>query len=373
MAWLRSYGLACWLLIGCSGRTTPPTQVDPDAANADDAPPGAKDSSGPDGATGSDDASNADRCVADVYEGKALPVDLYVVVDMSHTAKCPLGERCAPDAGVQSPGETRWQAMTSAIERFAEASSGSSVGIGLFPRFSGGESAVSCVVDDYAAPDLPFGTTADAIQRLVEAQSPRGDWLLQAPLAGALRYARTHAEANPDRQTVVALMTHGSETNPCNDTIFDGAMQLAARAFAATPPVKTTAISLNPIQAYLGNVAAAGGMGWGYLISAASTDPQGDTLAALKDAATPSDYPLPDTPRLTRTLSTLVVQLSAGSDDSFWFDLERAEDAAHCSPGGGWYADNNQNPSRVSLCGNNRRLMSIMPGRAVRLVVGCSS
>jgi hypothetical protein len=355
--------------MGCSGRTTPP--VDADAANANDSQAGAKDGSGAAGSTGKEDASNADQCGAEIYEPEALPIDIYVVVDRSETAKCPPGERCPTDGGFQPPGETRWEAMTSAIEHFAEAPGGSNVGLGFFPRFSDGGNAVSCLAGEYATPDLPFGTSADAIKKLVEVQSPRGDWLVQAPLEGALRYARSHAEANPDRQVVVALMTHGSKTNPCNDTIFAGAIQLSADAFAATPPVKTTVISLLPIQAYLGNVAAAGGMGWGYIIGAGSTDPRGETLGALKQAATPNDYPIPDTPRLSRTLAELVVLSRLGPTGPF-FELTRADDAARCSPGGGWFAGNNQSPSRISLCGNDLRLMSTMPGSAVRLVVGCS-
>jgi hypothetical protein len=361
MACSRFYGLAYWLLMGCSGRTTPAVEVDPDAANAID------------GASERDHSSDADHCVTEVYEGKALPIDIYVVVDRSETAKCPPGELCSRDGGFQPPRETRWEAMTSAVERFAEAPGGSSVGLGLFPRFSGGGNAVSCLADEYAAPDLPFGTSADAIKTLVLAQAPGGDWLIQAPLEGALRYARAHAETNPDRQTVVALMTHGSLTNPCNDTIFDGAIQLAASAFAATPSVKTTVISLHPIVAYLGRVAVAGGTGWGQTISAGSTDAGGETLAALKAAATPSDYPLPDTPRLSRTLSSLVIQVRFGPTGPIWEDIHRVDDAERCPPEGGWYANNNQSPSRISLCSNTRRLMSIMAGSALRFVVGCSS
>src|SRR5262245_61575559 len=95
MARSRSYGLVCCLLMGWSGRTTLPLEVD--AANTNDAAPGAKD--GAAGGAGSDDTSD-DRCVPDIYEGKALPVDLYLVLDRSHTARCPLRERCASDGGV---------------------------------------------------------------------------------------------------------------------------------------------------------------------------------------------------------------------------------------------------------------------------------
>jgi hypothetical protein len=373
--------------MGCSERPAPPSEVDRDAANAIDAPPGANDGAdsesgsgagesdgaiGTGGATdagGSRDASGVDRCQADVYDAQPLPVDIYVVADSAESANCPPGERCSSDSGVPPPGETRWATVTSAIERFAAAPGGASVGLGLFPRFSAGGNAVSCLGDDYVAPDLPFGASPDVIASLVGALTPRGDWLLQAPLAGALRYARTHAEANPDRQTLVALMTHGSETNACGDDTFDGAVQMAASAWAATPAVKTTVISLLPSLADWRRVAEAGGTR-GYSLNQASADARGETLAALRAAAAPCDFAFPETPTPARTQLALLVELRLGPVGEFSY-LFRMEKAEHCPAEGGWFANNNLNPSRVSLCPATCRSMTMTPGSAVQLVVGC--
>ena len=97
--------------------------------------------------------------MADVYEGKPLPVDLYVVADVSEAANCPLGQWCITDGGLPPPGETRWANVTSAIERFAAAPGGASVGLGLFPRF------------------LPVSNGADSAGLLLVLRAGSGRWL----------------------------------------------------------------------------------------------------------------------------------------------------------------------------------------------------
>ena len=363
--------LTCCFFVGCSERPT--AEADPDAGNAIDAPPGDEDSSRSEDASddgGSDDVGNPDRCVARAYEGKPLPVDMYLLVDGSEAANCPQGAWCISDGGAPPPGEARWPAVTSAIERFAAAPSGSSVGLSLFPRFSSGGNAVACLADDYAAPDLPFGTSADAFTALLGARKPRGNWLLQAPLEGALRYARTHAEANPDRQTLVALVTHGSDAYACSDDTFATANQLAALAWAATPAVKTAVISLLPNLGALGTLAWAGGSRV-YGINRRSPDAGSETVAALEEATAQCTYPVPETLPPARANLLLALQMRLGPAGAFSV-IGRFDDAQHCAAGGdGWFFNNNQSPSRVSLCPATCRTMTMTPDSAVRLLVGC--
>jgi len=342
--------LACCLMMGCSDRPTGPAlEGGSDAA--------------------SDDATAMDHCVADVYEGKPLPIDLYVVADGSEAANCPLGQWCISDGGLPPPGETRWANVTSAIERFAAAPGGSSVGLALFPRFSDGGNAVSCVGDDYAAPDLPFGASVDAITNLLGARTPRGDWLLQAALGGALGYARTYAEANHDRQTVVALVTHGSDTHACREDTF-ASMQMASDGFAATPSIKTAIIALLPCLGSLIELGWAGGSRV-YGINRRSLDARAETLAALNEVAAPCVYPVPETPTPMRTRNALGLQVRLGPAGVF-SNISRVDDPAHCAvEENGWFANNNVNPSRVTLCPAACRSMTMTPGSAVQLVVGC--
>jgi hypothetical protein len=353
--------LTCCLLMACSDRPTePPSDGDPDAAHAIDA-----------SAERSNDATHADHCVPNVYEGKPLPVDIFVVADASDAANCPLGQWCLPDGGLPPPGETRWSNVTSAIERFAAAPGGSSVGLGVFPRFLPMSNAVSCVAEDYAPPDLPFGASADAVANLLGARTPRGDWLLQVPLGGALLYARTHAAAHPDRQTVVALVTHGSDTIVCGEDIFIS-RQVASEFFAATPSIKTAIIALLPCLGPLIELGWAGGSRV-YGINRRSLDARAETLAALHEVAAPCNFPVPATPTPLRTRNALGLQVRLGPAGVFSNSV-RVDGAEHCPvEAGGWFANNNLNPTRVTFCPVICQSITTTPGSAVQLVVGCSS
>jgi hypothetical protein len=163
-------------------------------------------------------------------------------------------------------------------------------------------------------------------------------------------------------------MTHGSETNACSDDTFDASIQMAASALAATPPVKTTVISLLPSLAALGRVASAGGTRI-YSINQRSADPRAQTLLALNEAAAPCDYAVPETWTPMRTRDALLLRARVGPAGAF-SDIFRMDDADHCPVEGGWFANNNLSPSRVTLCPATCRATTT-PGSAVQLVVGC--
>ena len=366
--------LTLLMIVGCSGGTAaPPVESGPDAANVIDAADGGGGSSGSEDAMGAADSDgdvddDERPCVAEFYEGKPLPVDLYILADSSVIADCPLGDWCPADGGSRPPGETRWSTVKDAIDSFASAPESTGIGLGFFPRLSGGGSAVSCLVDDYVVPDVPFGSTASSITNALGAQMPRGGWLLAAPLGGALRYAETRAKANPNRQAIVVIMTHGSDRNACSDDTFASAIAMAASAFASAPPVKTTVISLLPSFAELGRVAGAGGT-WTNDVNPGSADARGETLARLRAASAPCDYPIPDTPDPSRTLRALFLEMRMGPLGAF-SPIARFANSERCASDG-WFYNDNSNPSRVALCPQTCRAITTTSGSAVRLGVGC--
>ena len=359
------------MIVACSGRTTtPPVESGGDAANLVDAADGGEESPASEDASGtadSDDASDEGACVAEFYEGKPLPVDIYILADSSGITDCPIGAWCYLDGGTRPPGETQWSAVAHAIDSFAM-DPRAGVALGFFPRLSGGGS-VSCLAEDYAVPHLPFGSPSSSFTSVLGAQIPRGGWLLAAPLEGALRYAKTRAKDNPGRQALVAIMTHGFETNACNEDTIANATELVARAFASAPPVKTTVISLLPSLADLRHVAEAGGT-FPYSVNSSSADPRAETFAQLRAASAPCDYPIPDTPNPSRTLLALFLEVRIGNLGAF-SPIARVANAERCAAPAGWFYNDNADPSRVTLCPETCRTVTTTAGSAVRMGVGC--
>jgi hypothetical protein len=375
--------VATGLLTHCSGGTVhPPVQDDRDAAqtgDATDAPLGddssvsedAADAAKGDGATDAlEDIPVRENCWERVFPGNPLPVDMYLLADNSEDMNCFPGESCPSDAGAPPGARTRWAPIAGAIPNFVAQSAGTSdVAAGLFPRFGAGND-VSCLVADYVSPGLPFGTSRDAFAHFFEGRTPRGAWVLQAALDGALQYARLHAVQQPNRQTIVALVTPGHENKACTDDSFEAASRLAASALAAAPPVKTTVISTLPSLVDLFKVAVAGGTWPQGRPTPTTGDPQTDTVAAIQAAAAPCDYAMPQTSNPEWDRLWFFVRMKLGTAGAF-SPLLRLMSPEGCTASGGWFFNDNLNPSRIMLCPSSCRAMSTASGSVVELGIGC--
>jgi hypothetical protein len=128
-------------------------------------------------------------------------------------------------------------------------------------------------------------------------------------------YARTHAAAHPDRQTVVALVTHGSDTIVCGEDIYIS-RQVASEFFAATPSIKTAIIALLPCLGPLIELGWAGGSRV-YGVNRRSLDARAETLAALHEVAAPCNFPVPATPTPLRMRNALGLEVRLGPAGAF--------------------------------------------------------
>src|ERR1051325_2600043 len=128
------------------------------------------------------------NCVADVHQGELLPLDIYVMFDISCSMSCPSDFSGAVDC---CPGDAnpRMTPVRSALEKFLEAqTSGVEVGLGYFGNDALGQT--SCDPNHYANPAVPIAPLPQntaALEQSLNQATPTGETPTGAAIRGACR------------------------------------------------------------------------------------------------------------------------------------------------------------------------------------------
>lgn len=131
---------------------------------------------------------------------------------------------------------------------------------------------VSCIPSDYASPAVPISTVPGVISKIADAvksTTPDGSATPMAPaLQGTYDYAHDFLHAHPGHLAAVLLVTDGEPTS-CTGNDINGVAAQAAKAYAATPSVKTWVVGIGT-TANLDLVAQSGGTGQAFMVSTAN-------------------------------------------------------------------------------------------------------
>src|SRR5207247_98620 len=140
------------------------------------------------------------------------------------------------------------------------------------------------------------------------------------------------------------------QPNDCNSNVTN--VSAAARtAAAAIPPIKTFVIGIGN-TGNLNDIANAGGTGQALIVNSASAGQDFlDAMNAIRGAALTCEFTIP-TPRNGETLDPNLVNVvftpKTGTGGTIFY---KVSDASACDPTlGGWYYDDNSNPTRILLC-----------------------
>lgn len=287
-----------------------------------------------------------DTCVGVGSEAEAVPVDLFIMMDRSSSMA----------HEVEGTGQIRWDALREAMQAFVDTAEGDDIraGLGFFGRTGGDDDALDCDADYYATPRVEIGQLSDVGGDLVSAMEdmyPSGYTPTAPALTGALEYAASWAEDNPERATFVVLVTDGYPTQ-CEPNSVASVADIAEAARLATPSVRTYVVGLGR-EFNLNNIAIAGGTNQAFLVDAENFgDSFASTLRNVSNATLACQYAIPPAPSGTQVIDFEEVQVTYTTPDGETEEVPSITNLEACArnPNGGWYYDDLAHPTRIQVC-----------------------
>jgi hypothetical protein len=288
-----------------------------------------------------------DACVGVGSEAEPVPVDLFIMMDRSDSMA----------NLVPGTDQMRWDALRDAVQAFVDATTEDDdirAGIGFFGRTGGNDEALDCDVLHYAAPEVELGSLAEVGADLVGAMTdtfPAGLTPTAPALTGALEYAASFAEDNPDRAAFVVLVTDGYPTQ-CEPNTIAGIADIAENARMTEPNVRTYVIGLDA-GFNLDTIAIAGGTNQAFLVD--ETNISDSFVQALRNASNARlacEYSIPPPPSGSEVVDFTEVQVTYTTAEAETEEIPHIADLEACArnANGGWYYDNPDDPTRIKVC-----------------------
>ncbi len=339
-------------------------------------------------------------CAGDTKTAEKVPLDMYIMLDQS-------GSMSDPPSGGSG---TRWAAVTAALNAFAAQPEAAGIGVGIqyFPLDGGLScSAVpfcstdadcgdpgcgpcmglggfgacigggdSCVVADYATPDVGIGVlpgNAAALSASMGSHGPTGNTPTKPALEGAIDYATAWANQNPGHATIVVLATDG-DPNVC-DSDLPAINAIASAGANGTPKILTFVIGVGGSVGALNGIAAAGGTTSAFMIDQDPNVQQAflDALNTIQGQALPCAYLIPE-PEGGEQINYNQINVYYTPSNGPEVVVPKVADAGACPADGlGWYYDNPSAPTQILLCPSTCSTISTDIGGSVRLLVGCDT
>lgn len=341
-------------------------------------------------------------CAGVTHSAQKVPLDIYIMQDQSGS----MSETAAS-------GDTKWEAVTSAITSFVNQPAAAGVGVGIqyFPVQGSGPTCStsfcttdadcggpscgpcmlfgpmgfcsgfnpggdSCEAVDYSMPDVeiaPLPGNASAIIASMGNHGPTGGTPTEPALQGAIDHAKAWANFNVGHAVIVVLATDG-DPEGCNSELA-AINQIATAGATGTPSILTFVIGVGGSVGALNGIAAAGGTGTAFMIDQDPNVEQAflDALNTIQGQAIPCAFLIPEPPQGEDIdFGEINVQYTPSSGAPT--NLPYVASADQCPASGlGWYYDNPQTPTQIMLCPSTCTTVSEDTGGEVKIVVGCDT
>ncbi len=243
----------------------------------------------------------------------------------------------------------------------------------------------SCEQADYRNPAVSIAAlpgNATALKNAINAKMPDGATPTSASLQGAIGYAQTHAQANPNNAVFVLLVTDGVPTR-C-DTDINNIGQIASQGANGNPNVKTFVIGVFGPGDAMGTananaIAQAGGTDTAYIVdpSAGNVSQQFfDALEKIRGQQLSCEFLIPKPPP-GEQLNYNQVNVEFTNGQGGTTTIPFVGSAASCdAQNGGWYYDTDplvSPPTKISLCPTSCGMVEADPAGAVDYKLGCGT
>jgi hypothetical protein len=317
-------------------------------------------------------------CVGERYAGENIPLDIYIMFDVSCSMSCPV-ERTGTGQCCMGDPNGRIHDVRAAVTEFLNDpnSAGIGVGISYFGYMQSGDT--SCDPSDYSVPAVTVGRLPEhtgALLNSLNAVQPTGETPTGAAIRGACTYASQWKASHPGHAVATLLVTDGVPEAPnsdnCNPSLED-AVQAAATCSGQDPSLPLYVLGVGRALPNLNSIADAGGTGRAYL---AEGNVSLEVLAALNEireiASIPCELQIPPAPSGT-TINYLEINVShcnsAGSNSNFVY----VETPDRCDTDrDGWYYDDPADPRQILLCERACNRVTD-PGGSLVVTTGCDT
>ncbi len=314
-------------------------------------------------------------CATTTQQAQKIPLDMYIMLDESGSMDLSVGG-----------GQTRWTAVTTALDAFIQQSQSAGLGVGIqFFGLGPDPNNASCSAADYANPNaldangqkgVEIATlpgNAAALVASIAAHGPNTLTPTSAALQGAVDHAAAWQSAHPTHVVVAVLATDGDPTE-CNQNISQ-INQIAATALAGPQKIKTFVIGVGSSLTNLNGIAAAGGTGQAFIVD---TNPMAQqqflaALNAIQGTALACNYIIPPPPMGQQPdFSALNVQYTPSGGMPMLIP-NVANQAACPASGDAWYYDNPAAPTQIIFCSNTCDKLKMDTMGEVHIVLGCKT
>ena len=289
---------------------------------------------------------SAEACAGISVEAEAVPVDLFMMMDRSQSMGFP----------VEGSNQTRWEALRDAVQSFVENPSAGDIraGIGFFSLSGGANDDLDCNPDDYAEPVVPIDLLSDNGPDLVaaiEEVTPAGLTPTVPALQGAISYARSWAQDNPERATMVVLVSDGFPTQ-C-ESAPDQIAAAAKVGYESAEHIRTFVIGVGDVARFnLDNYARSGGTDEAFLTESDNVSESFvEALNNITNSELACEYRIPAPPdgmKIDKDKVQVIYTPATGSPEEVPSVLSVS--ACAKNPNGGWYYDDPDQPSKITVC-----------------------
>jgi hypothetical protein len=307
-------------------------------------------------------------CASTSAEADQIPLNIFIALDVSGSMV---------NAG-------HWPNVKGGLSSFFAdpQSAGLKIALIYFPK----KSPLTCDPNDYTIPEVGIGAlTADAAPTDVQEQTLISSLNANTPvsgqytpmyggLGGALQAAQAHVNATPGEKAAVILVTDGNPEGfycSAQQLQISSIANLAAVGFAGPPSVLTFALGLQGSnEGDLNTIAQAGGGSAFFLGGGANTQQLLiDTLKSISGSLLACEYAMPPgQPGKPVDPTKVNVNFTPGSGPAQEFG--KVAGPGQCVPGG-WYYDNEANPTKIILCPQTCTTVQADPNGKIQIELGC--